>query len=186
MNNISKYLCVSAMQIGLFFTSNSYAKSAFDGAVDGYNQGRSNRINAERAYIDAYINGVNARNAINQELRNQAPQTQPAVDQAQIANLAAATSKCLVEKAPKGWQKAYAIVDRKDPKNLVVSAEVEMKDSKDPVRVDVCDVRTQANLVLAFLPLIPADQQNWQKLIYTVDNQGAFNVFTDVGFAKSQ
>jgi hypothetical protein len=116
----------------------------------------------------------------------QTPQTQPAVDQAQVANLAAATNKCLVEKAPKGWQKAYAIVDRKDPKNLVVFSQVEMKDSKDPVRVDVCDVRTQANLVLAFSPLIPADQQNWQQLIYAVDNKGAFTVFTDVAFAKSQ
>jgi hypothetical protein len=116
----------------------------------------------------------------------QAPQTQPAVDQAQIANLAAATSKCLVEKAPKGWQRAYAIVDRKDPKNLVVFSQVEMKGRKDPVHVDVCDVPTQANLVLAFSPLIPADQQNWQQLIYTVDNQGAFTVFTDVAYAKSQ
>ena len=116
----------------------------------------------------------------------QTPQTQPAADQTQVVNLAAATRGCLVEKAPKDWQRAYAIVDRKDPKNLVVSAEVEVKDSKDPVRVDVCDARTQADLVLAFSPLIPADQQNWQQLIYTVDNKGAFNVFTDVAFAKSQ
>ena len=116
----------------------------------------------------------------------QTPQTKPAVEQAQVANLAESTRKCLVEKAPKDWQRAYAIVDRKDPKNLVVSAEVEVKDRKDPVRVDVCDARTQADLVLSFSPLIPADQQNWQQLIYTVDNQGAFTVFTDVGFAKSQ
>jgi hypothetical protein len=31
----------------------------------------NNRINAERAYIDAYTNGVNARNAINSEARQQ-------------------------------------------------------------------------------------------------------------------
>ena len=72
MNNTTKYLCVFAMQIGaLLFTSNSYAKGFFDSAVDGYNQGINNRINAERAYIDAYISGVNARNAINSEARQQ-------------------------------------------------------------------------------------------------------------------
>ena len=84
MNNTTKYLCVFAMQIGaLLFTSNSYAQSAFDNAVDAYNQGVNNRINAERAYVDAYINGVNARNAINQNnraneqvIRNQAFQEQ--------------------------------------------------------------------------------------------------------------
>ena len=56
---------------GILLSGYVNAKSAFDSAVDGYNQGVNNRINAERAYVDAYINGVNARNAINSEARQQ-------------------------------------------------------------------------------------------------------------------
>ncbi len=68
MKKAATYLLVCA---GVLLSHHANAKNAFDSAVDGYNQGLNNRINAQRAYIDAYTNGVNARNAINSEARQQ-------------------------------------------------------------------------------------------------------------------
>ena len=43
--------------------------NVFDNAVKGYTTGLNNKLNAQKAYIDAYITGINARNAVNQEGR---------------------------------------------------------------------------------------------------------------------
>ena len=40
-----------------------------DSIVKGYTTGMNNQLNAQKAYIDAYITGINARNAVNQEAR---------------------------------------------------------------------------------------------------------------------
>ncbi len=73
MKKAATYLLVCA---GVLLSHHANAKNDIGSGVDSYyrayNQGLNNRINAQRAYIDAYINGVNARNAINQEHRNQA------------------------------------------------------------------------------------------------------------------
>ena len=45
--------------------------NVFDNAVKGYTIGLNNKLNAQKAYIDAYITGINARNAVNQEGRTQ-------------------------------------------------------------------------------------------------------------------
>ena len=43
--------------------------NVFDNAVKGYTIGLNNKLNAQKAYIDSYITGINARNAVNQEAR---------------------------------------------------------------------------------------------------------------------
>ena len=43
--------------------------NVFDNAVKGYTIGLNNKLNAQKAYIDSYITGINARNAVNQEGR---------------------------------------------------------------------------------------------------------------------
>ena len=40
-----------------------------DSIVKGYTVGLNNQLNAQKAYIDAYTTGINARNAVNQEAR---------------------------------------------------------------------------------------------------------------------
>ena len=40
-----------------------------DSIVKGYTTGMNNQLNAQKAYIDSYITGINARNAVNQEAR---------------------------------------------------------------------------------------------------------------------
>ena len=40
-----------------------------DSIVKGYTTGMNNQLNAQKAYIDAYTTGINARNAVNQEAR---------------------------------------------------------------------------------------------------------------------
>ena len=68
MKKAATYLLVCA---GVLLSHHANAQSGPGSWADSYNQGRNNRINAERAYIDAYISGVNARNAINSEARQQ-------------------------------------------------------------------------------------------------------------------
>ena len=68
MKKAATYLLVCA---GVLLSHHATAQSGPGSWADSYNQGRNNRINAERAYIDAYISGVNARNAINSEARQQ-------------------------------------------------------------------------------------------------------------------
>lgn len=45
--------------------------NVFDNAVKGYTIGLNNKINAQKAYINSYLDGINARNAVNQEARTQ-------------------------------------------------------------------------------------------------------------------
>lgn len=45
--------------------------NVFDNAVKGYTIGLNNKINAQKAYINSYLDGINARNAVNQEGRTQ-------------------------------------------------------------------------------------------------------------------
>ena len=68
MKKAATYLLMCA---GVLLSHHANAQSGPGSWADSYNQGRNNRINAERAYIDAYISGVNARNAINSEARQQ-------------------------------------------------------------------------------------------------------------------
>ena len=68
MKKAATYLLMCA---GVLLSHHANAKGFFFFLLDGYNQGVNNRINAERAYIDAYISGVNARNVINSEARQQ-------------------------------------------------------------------------------------------------------------------
>ena len=68
MKKAATYLLVCA---GVLLSGYVNAKGLLDSVVEGYNAGQNNRINAQRAYIDAYISGVNARNAINSEARQQ-------------------------------------------------------------------------------------------------------------------
>ena len=45
--------------------------NVFDNAVKGYTIGLNNKLNAQKAYINSYLDGINARNAVNQEGRTQ-------------------------------------------------------------------------------------------------------------------
>ena len=45
--------------------------NAFENIVRGYTTGLTNKLNAQKAYIDSYNQGINARNAINAEARVQ-------------------------------------------------------------------------------------------------------------------
>ena len=45
--------------------------NAFENMVRGYNVGLENKLKAQKAYIDSYNQGINARNAINAEARVQ-------------------------------------------------------------------------------------------------------------------
>ncbi|TXG84959.1 MAG: hypothetical protein E6R13_02575, partial [Spirochaetes bacterium] len=45
--------------------------NVFDNAVKGYTIGLNNKLNAQKAYINSYLDGINARNAVNQEARTQ-------------------------------------------------------------------------------------------------------------------
>lgn len=45
--------------------------NAFENMVRGYTTGLTNKLNAQKAYIDSYNQGINARNAINAEARTQ-------------------------------------------------------------------------------------------------------------------
>ena len=42
-----------------------------DSIVKGYTVGMNNQLNAQKAYINSYLDGINARNAVNQEARTQ-------------------------------------------------------------------------------------------------------------------
>ena len=62
-----------------------------DSIVKGYTTGMNNQLNAQKAYIDSYITGINARNAVNQEARTKDQYwnyTQP-LGQSNLANIQA-------------------------------------------------------------------------------------------------
>lgn len=104
----------------------------------------------------------------------------PQVNQEQLALLAAETSKCLLEKAPKKWEVAFAAVDRTDPAKPILYAQAKVKGKDETVSIIPCDVKKQANLVLSFAALIPAEQQGWKQLFYRVNPKGEYIVFTDI------
>ena len=68
MKKAATYLLMCA---GVLLSHHANAKNDMGSLADSYNQGVNNRINAEKAAVDAYISGVNARNAINSEARQQ-------------------------------------------------------------------------------------------------------------------
>lgn len=108
------------------------------------------------------------------------------VAQDQLTQLAIETSRCLVEKAPEKWEMAFAALDRTDPAKPLLYVQAKVEGKSEPVSMIPCDVKKQAELVLSFTPLIPADQQNWKKLFYRVTSKGEYIVFTDIEALKTQ
>jgi uncharacterized linocin/CFP29 family protein len=105
-------------------------------------------------------------------------------EQNKVNQLAAATSKCLTESAPAGWDLAVVTIDRSNPAKPQVISQVRVGGQiKD---IPVCDLSTQFNLVLGFAQLVPANQQGWKQLSFRTDNKGAYSVMTDIAIAEAR
>lgn len=110
----------------------------------------------------------------------------PQIDQEKLTLLAGDTGKCLLEKVPEKWEQAFAVVDRTDPKKPLLYAQAKLEGKDETVAITPCDVKKQADLILNFVQLIPADQQNWKQLFYRVSSNGDYIVFTDIEALRSQ
>lgn len=96
-----------------------------------------------------------------------------------------AIMSCVSKNAPANWDTLIAWVDRSNPKMLTVSALSHVAGSTQNAPLEVCDAKTQASLMGAFVPMIPASQANWKALFIRIDNKGQYNVFTDISLAAT-
>lgn len=93
---------------------------------------------------------------------------------------------CLSKNAPKNWVFLRAIFDRSDTKQPKLAAQAYIKDQKEPVEIQVCDVNKQAELMMRFDAIVPADQKEWKHLIFSANEKSEYSVFTDIGFNRAQ
>ena len=108
------------------------------------------------------------------------------ITQAQKDATAKLVSECVVKHAPANWEMVTTILDRTDPKKAVMYNKALIKDTKQLVDIDVskCDINIQANDLLKFQALLPADQVNWKSLVLRVNPEGGYEVFTNIAWER--
>ena len=110
------------------------------------------------------------------------------VTQAQKDGTDKLVTECVLKKAPANWEALLVSFDRTNPTKPLLFNMVRVKGSDKPVDIDVsgCDSNKQAQNLLMFQAVIPADQANWKALFLSTNPAGQYSVFTDIALAKSQ
>ena len=110
------------------------------------------------------------------------------VTQAQKDGTANLVTECVIKKAPANWEAVSVSFDRTNPSKPLLYNMARVKGSDKPVDIDVsgCDINKQAQNLLMFQAVIPADQANWKVLVLNTNPAGQYLVFTDIALSKSQ
>ena len=111
------------------------------------------------------------------------------ITQAQKDGSANLVSECAIKYAPANWDLITVILDRTDPKKMVVYNNARItnaKGEKQLVDIDVskCDVNKQVNDLLQFQAILPADQVNWTSLVLQTNTKGGYEVFTNIAWER--
>ncbi len=109
------------------------------------------------------------------------------VTQAQKDGSAKLVSECVIKYAPANWEMVTTVLDRTDSKKPIIYNKALVKGTNQLVDIDVskCDINKQANDLLQFQAILPADQTNWTSLVLRVSPKGTYEVFTNIGWERS-
>lgn len=111
------------------------------------------------------------------------------ITQAQKDGSARLVSECAIKYAPANWDLITVILDRTDPKKVVIYNNARItnaKGEKQLVDIDVskCDINKQVNDLLKFQAILPTDQANWKSLVFQTNSKGGYEVFTNIAWER--
>lgn len=94
-------------------------------------------------------------------------------------------TRCMTAHAPENWDVLVAWLDKSKPSLITVGAQAHTKGATKDVPLQLCDVKTQAEILSSFIPKIPANQAGWKVLYLRLESNNTYKVFTDVAIKQT-